>query len=229
VVEAPVVEAPVVEVPVETPITSPVADLSDSTFVADIPVADIFVADKPIAEAVIVDTSTGEALLVEDIVAAAPTGEALLVKEVVAAVPGEEAAIVEEPVAATISREPAAPMQTGLGFVSHTQAFKWRGFGAPGTEEWVFSLADSPTVTHTYRVTGREGSSSSSWHLGGGLVDITIDNVPTGQLMVVANEKRSREDMAGGNLYRLEMEITSNGLAPATIASQVTVNGVTLR
>jgi hypothetical protein len=228
VAEVSVAEVPVVETPVaDTSITTLVADISDATPVADIPVADISDA-TPVGETVIVDTSTGEALVVEDIIVATPTGEALLVEEVVAAVPVDEAVIIEAPVDDTVGSDLASPLQTGFSFVSHTQSFKWRGVGAPGTEEWVFALASSPSVTHTYRVTAREGASSSSWYSGGGLVDIMIDSVPTGQLMVVANEKKTREDVAGGNLYRLDMEITSDGLAPATIASQVTVNGVPL-
>ena len=195
---------------------------------AEAPPAEAPVAEAPVAEAVIVETPAGEALLVEEVVAETPTGELLLVEEVVAEVPVAEAMIVEAPVAATFSSEPASLPQTGFNFVSHTQSFNWRGAGAPGTEEWVFSLASSPTVTHTYRVTAREGSSSSAWYPGGGIVDIMIDSVPTGQLMVVPNEKKTREDVAGGNLYRLEMEITSDGLAPATIATSVTVNGVAL-
>jgi hypothetical protein len=237
--EALIVETPTGEMPVaDTPISTSVADISDATPVADIPVADISIADKPVAAAVIVDTSAGEMLLVEDviaevpvadIVAETPTGEMLVVGEVVAEVPVAEAVIIETPVADSFSSEPASPPPAGFSFVSHSQSFNWRGAGAPGTDEWVFALASSPTVTHTYRVTAREGASSSAWYPGGGIVDIMIDSVPTGQLMVVANEKKTREDVADGNLYRLEMEITSDGLAPATIASQVTVNGVALK
>jgi outer membrane biosynthesis protein TonB len=126
---------------------------------------------------------------------------------------------------------PAAAPATVSGFssIQHTSSFISRGIEAPGTDEWVFSLNSSPTVTHTYRVTARQGSGTGAWYLGGGILDVTIDNVPTGQLMVIANEKKVRDDIVNGAHYRLEVEITSNGLASSTITSAVTVNGSALQ
>ena len=126
---------------------------------------------------------------------------------------------------------PAAAPATVSGFssIQHTSSFFSRGIEAPGTDEWVFSLNSSPTVTHTYKVTARPGSGTGAWYLGGGILDVAIDNVPTGQLMVIANEKRVRDDIVNGAHYHLEVEITSNGLASSTIRSAVTVNGSALQ
>jgi hypothetical protein len=47
--------------------------------------------------------------------------------------------------------------------------------------------------------------------------------------MVVANETKVREDVVHGAHYRLEVEITANGLASSTIRSAVSVNGSPLQ
>jgi hypothetical protein len=131
-----------------------------------------------------------------------------------------------EPVAPPV----AAPVPaSGFSSVQHTSSFFSRGIEAPGADEWVFSLNSSPMISHTYRVTARSGSGTGAWYLGGGILDVTIDSVPTGQLMVIANEKKVREDIVNGAHYHLEVEITSNGLASSTVTNAVTVNGSTLR
>jgi hypothetical protein len=147
----------------------------------------------------------------------------------VAAVEPEPAA--PPPVAAVEPEPPAAGPATAAGFnvIQHTSSFFSRGIEAPGTDEWVFSLNSSPTVTHTYRVTARQGSGNGAWYLGGGILDVTIDGVPTGQLMVIANEKKVREDVVNAAHYRLEVEITANGLASSSIRSAVKVNGSELQ
>ena len=97
------------------------------------------------------------------------------------------------------------------------------------SSEWVFALDTSPTVQHTYQIRPRRlGGAAAGWVQGGGIVDIVIDGIPTGQLMVIANKKSVREDVVSGSTYRIEMAVTSDGLAPATISTQVTVDGIPL-
>jgi hypothetical protein len=55
-----------------------------------------------------------------------------------------------------------------------------------------------------------------------------IDNVPTGQFMVIPNKRSAREDIVDGSTYRVEMQITSDGLMPSTVDTSVTVDGVPL-
>ena len=59
-------------------------------------------------------------------------------------------------------------------------------------------------------------------------MDVSIDNVPTGQFMVIANQKSAKEDVVGGSTYRIEMYITSDGLAPSKVDTHVTVDGIPL-
>ena len=99
---------------------------------------------------------------------------------------------------------------------------------SPGSSRWVFALEGSPTVQHSYQVRPRQIRGTSGWLQGGGIVDIMIDDVPTGQLIVIANKTTAREDIVQGAQYRLEMAVTSNGLAPAKIDALVSVNGIPL-
>jgi hypothetical protein len=93
----------------------------------------------------------------------------------------------------------------------------------------VFALASSPTVQHTYRIRARQpGGSAAAWYKGGGIVDVLIDNVPTGQFMVIPNKKAAKEDVVDGSTYRVEMQITSDGLTPSTVDTYITINGVPL-
>jgi len=62
--------------------------------------------------------------------------------------------------------------------------------------------------------------------MGGGIVDILIDNVPTGQFMVIPNKKSAKEDVVNGSTYRVEMHITSDGLTASTVHTLVTINGM---
>jgi hypothetical protein len=59
-------------------------------------------------------------------------------------------------------------------------------------------------------------------------VDVLIDNVPTGQFVVIPNKKSAREDIVDGSTYRVEMQITSDGLTASTVDTNVTVDGVPL-
>ena len=67
-----------------------------------------------------------------------------------------------------------------------------------------------------------------AWQQGGGIVDILVDGMPTGQLMVIANKKAVKEDIVNGSRYRLEMAITSDGLSPATVDTRASVDGIPL-
>jgi hypothetical protein len=125
--------------------------------------------------------------------------------------------------------EAGIPKQPGLSSVRRIGSLNSAGAASFHGDEWIFALASSPAVQHTYRIRARQpGGSAAAWYKGGGIVDVLIDNVPTGQFMVIPNKRSVKEDVVDGSTYRVEMQITFDGLTPSTIATYVTVDGVPL-
>jgi hypothetical protein len=138
-----------------------------------------------------------------------------------------------EPVApvalpASVAGEAGIPKQPGFSSVRRLGSSN-SGAASFNGSEWVFALANSPAVQHTYRIRARQtGGSAAAWYKGGGIVDVLIDNVPTGQFMVIPNKKSAKEDIVDGSTYRVEMQITSDGLSPSTVDTYITVDGIPL-
>jgi hypothetical protein len=132
------------------------------------------------------------------------------------------------PPALVAAAEVGIPKQSGFSSVRRIGSSN-SGAASFNGNEWVFALASSPAVQHTYRIRARQpGGSAAAWYKGGGIVDVLIDNVPTGQLMVIPNKKSAKEDIVDGSTYRVEMQITSDGLTPSTVDTYITVDGVLL-
>jgi len=129
-----------------------------------------------------------------------------------------------EPVAAAVV---GMSRQSGFYSVRHIGSHHSTGAASFTSSEWEFALASSPAVQHTYRIRARQtGGSAAAWYKGGGIVGVLIYNVPTGQFMGIPNKKSAKEDIIDGSVYRVEMQITSDGLTPSTLNTSVTVDGV---
>jgi hypothetical protein len=130
---------------------------------------------------------------------------------------------------APVAAEAGIPKQPGFSSVRRIRSFSSTGAASFNGDEWVFALASSPAVQHTYRIRARQpGGSAAAWYKGGGIVDVLIDNVSTGQFMVIPNKRSAKEDIVDGSTYRVEMQITSDGLTPSKVDTYVTVDGVLL-
>ncbi|MGO8946309.1 MAG: hypothetical protein ACLQUY_01335 [Ktedonobacterales bacterium] len=136
------------------------------------------------------------------------------------------------PSAPAVPASPAASAsssQSGFTSIQRTGSFSSPEAAELDTSEWVFALASSPTTRRTYQIRARpNGRTANGWLKGGGIVDVMIDSVPTGGLMVIPNKKTAKEDVVGGSTYLIEMVVTSDGLAPATVDTQVSVDGLPL-
>jgi hypothetical protein len=237
---APVAPAPVAPAPVApAPPAEPVAPPAPPAPVEAAPPAPVEPAPEPQASVTAVSEPA-----VEDArefphpaeAASEFSGPAVTTPVEAVAAPPEPVAPPEPP--APIETPPAPPVpvaravvskQPGFSSVRRVGSFQSAGAASFLSSEWVFALASSPGVQHTIRIRARRpGGSAAAWYKGGGIVDILIDNVPTGQFMVIPNKKSAKEDVVDGSTYRVEMQITSDGLTPSRVDTYITVNGVPL-